>query len=126
MSTLLPRHILLVDDEDVIRTLLSEFLGRHGYRITAAASADEALRAIQRTVPDLAVCDLQMDDRDGLVLIDQLRQTHPSLPIMILTGIIFDPEVVRETLLNRASSCLCKTASLQEILAEVRRLLGET
>jgi DNA-binding NarL/FixJ family response regulator len=66
-----------------------------------------------------------MEDTDGLVLIEQLKECLPSVPVMLLTGVAFDPEVVRENLSKKVSSYMSKTASLQEIVTEVRRLLGD-
>jgi DNA-binding NtrC family response regulator len=117
------KHILIVDDEANIRELLEEFLTQNGYRVTPVQSAVEARKTVRRDPPDLIISDLQLEDSDGLDMIEGLKSTLPDTPMMLLTGVLFDPKVVRETLSKKVSCYLEKTASLAQILSEVRRLL---
>ena len=55
------RHLLVVDDDDRIRTLLKEFLARHGFRVTAAAHADAAKRMLQLLDFDLLILPTTVD-----------------------------------------------------------------
>jgi DNA-binding NtrC family response regulator len=119
------KHILIVDDEAEIRDLLAEFLTMQGYRTTVAASTDEAQRAVARDVPDLIICDLQLDDSDGLILIEQMKKNLPSTPVLLLTGVYFEPSVVREVLSKTVAAYLYKTAPLKEILTTVEQLVGK-
>ena len=73
--------------------------------------------------PNLIISDLQLEDSDGLDMIKSLKETLPNTPMMLLTGVLFDPKVVRDTLSKKVSCYLDKTASLSQILAEVQRLL---
>ena len=118
------KHILIVDDEAAIRDLLAQCLTASGYRVTAVASAVEALGAIRQERPDLIISDLQLEDTDGLEMIGQLKAVLPDTPVILLTGVLFDPEVVRDTLSQKVSSYLAKTSSLKRILQEVERLVG--
>jgi len=119
------KHILIVDDEKEIRELLGEFLAQFGYRVTGASTAIEAQRVIASDPPQLMISDLQLEDSDGLDMIQACKAIKPDLPVLLLTGILFDPEVVRDTLSKKVESYLHKTASLERIVAEVRRLLGD-
>jgi len=116
--------ILIVDDEAAIRELLGEYLGGQGYRVAAFASAAEAERAAQAEAPRLIISDLQLEESDGLEMIARLKASRPDTPIILLTGVLFDPEVVRTTLSQKVSCYLEKTSSLGRILEEVRRLAG--
>jgi DNA-binding response OmpR family regulator len=118
-----PSHILIVDDEAQIRSLLTEFLTRTGFRVTPVASAMEAQAAVASDPPDLIITDLQLEDSDGLDMIERLRTALPNTPVILLTGVLFDPKVAREVLSKKVSCYLPKTSSLSQILAEVRRLL---
>lgn len=118
------KHILIVDDEAAIRELLAQFLGSNGYRVTSVASAIEAERGIAGDPPDLIISDLQLEESDGLDLIARLKAQLPDTPIILLTGVLFDPEVVRDVLAHKVTSYLEKTSSLARILEEVRRLAG--
>lgn len=116
--------ILIVDDEAAIRELLAQFLGHNGYRVVAVASAPEAERAVQNEPPQLIISDLQLEESDGLEMISRLKAKLPGTPIILLTGVLFDPEVVRGPLSQKVSCYLEKTSSLSQILAEVRRFIG--
>ena len=117
------KHILIVDDEAEIRDLLDLFLTGHGYRVTALASALEALRCAATDRPDLIISDLQLEDSDGLAMIDQLKATLPTTPVLLLTGVLFDPQVFHDTLSKKVSAYLMKTSSLSRIKTEIERLL---
>lgn len=117
------KHILIVDDEAEIRELLNEFLSGHGYRVTGVASALEALRLAPADPPDLIISDLQLEESDGLTMIDQLKTHLPDTPVILLTGVMFDPKVFHETLGHKVSSYLMKTTPLSRIRDEIARLL---
>ena len=117
-------HILIVDDEADIRELLAECLAAHDYRATSAGSAAEAFRAVQEDPPDLIITDLQLEDADGLEMIAKLKEALPHTPVILLTGVLFDPEVVSGVLSTKIACYLEKTSSLAKILEAVRRLLN--
>ena len=116
------KKILLVDDEPGVRQLLGEALLRKGYEVLSADSGAQAKRIFQGTSPDLLISDLQMEDTDGFSLIEELKKTRPGIPVLLLTGVIFDPETIAEAIEKNISSYINKTAPLQQILGEVQRL----
>ena len=120
----MPKHILVVDDEAVIRDLLEMFLSRSGYRVTAVSTAPEAEEVASRDRPDLVITDLQLEDSDGLEMVERLKSLLPETPMMLLTGVLFDPRVVRETLQKKVSCYVEKTAPLTRILSAVQGLVG--
>jgi two-component system response regulator GlrR len=120
------KHILAIDDEPEILALLQEALSGHGYRVSVAASAEAARRVVKSDPPQLVISDLQMEDTDGLVLATELRAALPDVPILLLTGMVFDHEVVRDIIQKKFTSYLDKTTPLDEIVTEVRRLLGDS
>jgi len=116
--------ILIVDDEPEIRDLLAEFLNLQGYRTSVVANSIEAEAAVGREAPALIMCDLQLEDADGLIVIERLKKMVPATPILLLTGVYFEPHVVREVLSKTVAAYLYKTTPLQEILATVQRLIS--
>jgi two-component system phosphate regulon response regulator OmpR len=78
-------HILVVDDDRRLRALLSSFLGRNGYRVTAAASAAEARAYLESLEFELIVLDVMMPGESGLSLAASLRETS-DIPILMLTA----------------------------------------
>jgi DNA-binding NtrC family response regulator len=119
------KHILLIDDEEEIRDLLARFLISSGYRVTSVASAAEAQATVQRDPPDLIISDLQLEDEDGLNMIAQLKTVLPNVPVILLSGMLFDRQVVRENLSKKVSCYLDKTSSLEQIVEAVRRHLRQ-
>ena len=119
------KHILVVDDEQDVRDVLSQALAVKGYRVTAAEAGHEALRLVKADPPNLMISDLQMEDADGLELIEEIKTTYPDLPVILLTGMIFDADVIRDTISKKVSVYLDKTSTLQRVTHEVQRLLGD-
>jgi DNA-binding response OmpR family regulator len=84
-------HILIVDDNQDIVTMLREALGRHGFRIDSTTSPEEALKQAETTPYDAALLDLVMPGRDGAALATALREKIPGLPVAILTAFARSP-----------------------------------
>jgi len=118
------KHILCIDDEAEVRDLLAAVLSSKRYRVTVAGTGAEALRLVKADAPDLIISDLQMEDVDGLELIAEIKESLPAIPAILLTGVLFDPDVVRDNLSKKVSCYIEKTAPLTRILQEVQRLIG--
>jgi DNA-binding NtrC family response regulator len=116
-------HILHIDDEAAIRELLAQFLVGNGYRVTSVDSAAEAFRAVKCDPPNLIISDLQLEDSDGLEMIERLNAMLPDTPVILLTGVLFDAQVARNALGTKVSSYVEKTTSLARILEEIQHLL---
>jgi CheY-like chemotaxis protein len=85
------RNILVVDDDPGIGQMLTKALGRHGFKVDATTSADEALEKAESTRYDAALVDLVMPGRDGADLAETLRRKFPGLPIGLVTGYVHSP-----------------------------------
>lgn len=80
------KHILIVDDDDWIRDVLVRVLDRHHYRVTSAASAEEALELLGQSSFDLLISDIMMKGMSGIELLPHVKATHPELPIVLITA----------------------------------------
>ena len=118
------KSILHIDDEAAIRDIVAEILKAHGYVVRSVATPGEALDAARAEMPDLVISDLQLDEADGLDTIAQLRKLKPALPVILLTGVLIDPKVARETVGRLVSVYIEKTRPLSEIVREVTKLIG--
>ncbi|MEP3275992.1 MAG: response regulator [Stappiaceae bacterium] len=78
-------HLLLIDDDQRIRTLLSRFLAEQGYRVTAAENAADARRKMEGLTFDLLVLDVMMPGESGLEFAAALRE-NSQIPILMLTA----------------------------------------
>ncbi len=81
-----PPHILVVDDDERLRSLLRRYLSDNGFVVSAAADAEEARRQLSAMTFDLMVLDVMMPGEDGLSLARGLRNSSVRLPILMLTA----------------------------------------
>ena len=81
-----PMHILVVDDEKVVRDSLAQWLKEDGYDVAAAADAREALLMVKERPWDLALIDIKMPGMDGLELQHRLRDASPATAVIIMTA----------------------------------------
>jgi two-component system phosphate regulon response regulator OmpR len=78
--------ILVVDDDDRLRTLLSRYLAENGFRVTTAANAAEAREKLRFLQPELMVLDVMMPGESGLELMVSLRRDNAEVPVLLLTA----------------------------------------
>ena len=79
-------RILVIDDEDVIRGLVTEILETAGHEITSAQSAENALALLEDNEFDLVVSDVIMPGLSGIDLLEAIRARRASLPVVLMTG----------------------------------------
>ena len=123
------RSILLVEDDEDTRGFLLDNLAADGFRVFAAAGANEALRAIEARAPNLLLLDLALADGNGLELLDRVRaadglatRVDPQLPVIVLTGRAGESDRVR-SFARGADDHVCKPFLYPELVARVRALL---
>ena len=117
-------HILVVDDDREIRTLLREFLEKNGLKATAVADGAEARRALAREHVDLVVLDLMLPHESGLTICRELRASS-DIPVIMLTAL--GEEVDRVVGLEvGADDYVAKPFSPRELLGRIRAVLRRT
>ncbi len=88
------KSVLVIDDEEAIRTLFKEALEKFGYEVTVAVDGDEGLRLFRKQSADLVITDLFMPKKNGHTLIFDITKEFPGANIFAITGkISFDPEM---------------------------------
>ena len=85
-SDLPPLHILLVDDDDHLRSVLAEGLADQGHKVLTASQGKEALFIIETETPEVAVLDFAMPGMNGAKLAQQISARLPNLPIIFVSG----------------------------------------
>ena len=85
-SPTFPPTILLVEDEPDIALTLTDLLESEGHQIEVAATGKAALERINHYTYDAVLLDIRLPDMDGLLVLENMTQLHPGLPIIILTG----------------------------------------
>lgn len=114
-------HLLVVDDDMRIRTLLTRFLGSHGFRVTAAGSASEARRHLAIMTFDLLVVDVMMPGESGLEFTQAFRRTS-TVPILMLTARTEAPQRIRGLEVG-ADDYLAKPFEPRELLLRITNIL---
>jgi len=79
-------HILVVDDNDSIRKLMTTYLLRDGYQVFAATDGLEALEVLEKEHIDLMIADIMMPNMDGYTLTNELRNSKYDFPILMITA----------------------------------------
>src|SRR4029453_964065 len=114
-------HILVVDDDKEIRSLLSKFLAKNGLRVSVAADGREMRRVLEEAKIDLIVLDLMLPGDSGLTLCGQLRATT-TIPILMLTAVAEDTDRIIGLEMG-ADDYLAKPFNPRELLARIRPIL---
>ena len=115
-------RILVVEDEQAMRTVLEDCLARRGYRVLTARDGEEGLERARREQPDLILLDIMMPRVDGYAVCEELRRLGFSGRILVLTARGRVEDRVRGLDLG-ADDYLVKPFSREELLARVRALL---
>ncbi|SFT00625.1 response regulator transcription factor [Paenibacillus sp. BC26] len=115
-------HILVVDDDDKITSLLRRSLAFEGYEVATANNGHEGLKQMLVNDPDLLILDVMMPQLDGWEVCRRVREGGSAVPIMMLTAKDDITDRVRGLDLG-ADDYLVKPFALEELLARVRALL---
>ena len=114
-------HILAVDDDEKVRSLLFDYLTQEGFRVTVADSCATMQAALERERADLILLDLRLPDGDGLMLVRQLR-SESHVPVIILSGKAEEVDRIVGLELG-ADDYLTKPFNPRELLARIRAVL---
>ena len=114
-------HVLAVDDDPDIRTVLRDYLAKNDIRVTAVASGREMFEAFESEAIDLVLLDVRMPGENGMVLARELRE-RASVPVMLLTGNAEEADRVMGLELA-ADDYVTKPFSPRELLARIRAVL---
>ena len=117
-------HILVVDDDREIRSLVAQLLRKHGFRVTDAADGREMMQVLEDGRFDLVVLDLMLPGEDGLTLCRRVRGTS-SLPIIMLTAMGEETDRIVGLEMG-ADDYLPKPYNPRELLARIRAVLRRT
>jgi len=114
--------ILIIDDDDSIRWVLSELLTDEGFKVLQAADVSAAWQLLNHDNVDLLMTDIRMPDGDGLELLQRCRQAFPNLPVIVMTAHA-DLESAVDAYQQGAYEYLPKPFDLDEVQATVQRAL---
>lgn len=81
-----PRQVLLLEDDEIMRPMLTQMIQRLGHEVVAAPNGRIGLDLIRQAPPDLVITDLLMPEMDGIETILKLRQLAPALRVIAISG----------------------------------------
>lgn len=114
--------LLLVEDDKHLNKMMAVFLRMNGYQVLSAFDGEQALSALETSIPDLVICDIMMPNMDGYELTRELRAAYPLLPVLMVTAkdSIDDK---REGFLAGTDDYMVKPIDLDELNMRVTALL---
>jgi putative nucleotidyltransferase with HDIG domain len=115
-------NILVVDDEEAIREVVSTMLESKGYRCTVAHNGRVAQEHIRRTTPDLILSDMIMPEMDGIKLLEWVREFDPDVPVIMVTA-IHDISTALEAIRRGAYDYILKPFEKDQLFLGVGRAL---
>ncbi len=116
------KRILVVDDESTISELISTYFSRNGFVVQTASNYKEALRLIESENFDLVISDIALAENDGLELLGVIKSARPKLPVIMMTGMGYDEELVEEARRKGADGYVSKKLPLSQLMMEVLRI----
>ena len=122
-----PADVLVIDDDEIMRDLVADWLEAAGYRVRKAADGTAGLAEVERAEPALVVTDMCMPGPSGGAIIRALRQDHPAISIIAISGHFSLSGCSADDALARgAARALAKPVKRTEIMRAVVELLGPT
>jgi excisionase family DNA binding protein len=114
--------VLVVDDDPALRELIRVSLSLDGYSVREAASAEEALAAIEDTAPDLVLLDVVMPGVDGWQMLQRMQERHGSIPVIMFSGQV-DPEAAVDAESRGARGFVGKPFDPQQLIERAKQLV---
>lgn len=117
------RKLLIVDDETGIRNLLSRVLGKEGFELQEADNGDDAVEIAKEFQPDLVLCDIKMPGKDGIQVLEELKQISEDISVIMLTAYSTVESAVQAMKLG-AVDYIKKPFDVDELKVIIRKNLG--
>lgn len=115
--------ILILEDDDKLRLTLSQVLQGEGYRVDEAANGSEAIRLAAQGGYDLVIADIRMEGVDGLEALARMKERHPEMRSLVMTGYSTEEDSIRAIRLG-VGDYLRKPFRFEELMDSVQRLLA--
>lgn len=120
------QRVLIVDDERLVADTLTLVFEKSGFEVATAYAADEALGIARKIAPDLLLCDIAMPGKNGLMLMQEMRQEFPACRVLFLTGLQGNLKAVHDQVRRSPDSVrvLMKPCEPEQLLRDASALLN--
>jgi DNA-binding NtrC family response regulator len=118
--------VLVIDDDLLVRTALARLLARHGYEVVTAEDGERGFASVAKEAPAVVITDLIMPRQEGIETIHRLKQEHPEIPIIAMSGggRFCDLDMLPMAKLMGADATIAKPFESDELLSLLQRLCG--
>ncbi len=117
-------RVLVVDDEEALRTVLGGELSSEGYTVDTASDGDEAISMVQNKKYDLLLLDIKMPKVDGFEVLKFVKKNFPPIKVIMLTGFADLKNAIESKKLG-AEDFVSKPYDLVDLLTTIERVLSE-
>lgn len=114
-------RVLLVDDDTDILLALSDYLRQEGFEVDPVETGESALQKSTTSSYDVVLLDVGLPDRDGIEVLKELSQTHPYLPVILLTAFTSLRKTANSDILDKAFAYLTKPYQREEVKSAIHR-----
>jgi serine phosphatase RsbU (regulator of sigma subunit) len=118
-----PATLLIIDDDEVVRLSLADYLEDSGFNVLQASNGQQGLEIFEREQPDLIICDLRMPQVDGLTLLRRISELSIDTPVLVLSGAGVMSDVVEALRLGAADYLIKPLEDLMVLEHSVNRAL---
>jgi two-component system nitrogen regulation response regulator GlnG len=118
------KHVLIIDDEEAVCWSLERALGREGYSVAVAATAESGLELAARQRPDAVILDVRLPGMDGLTALGRLREAAPGVPAVVVTA-FGNLSTAVQAVEGGAFDYLTKPFDLDQALDAIRRAVAD-
>ena len=115
--------VLVVDDEESLRSLLTRLLEREGFRPFSASDGEQAIRLFREESPLVVISDIRMPKMDGLTMLTEIRRIDRAAAVILMTG-QGNEDILLSALRGGATNFFKKPFSNRELIDEIRRIVG--
>ncbi|MCK5312047.1 MAG: response regulator [Desulfobacteraceae bacterium] len=117
-------HILIIDDDEQILTMLKQAIERKGYKVTTAINGKEGIKLYKETLADIVITDIVMPEMEGLEAIRRLRKEYQDIKIIALSGggFVSPDEYLKLAKQFGAKYVFAKPVNLQDLFNAIKEL----
>ncbi len=116
-------EILVVDDEEIVRSSIARAVKRMGYKVDSASCTEEALKLIKKKKYEIYISDLKMPGEDGVVLLEKTQSLHKDIYFILITGYI--SQLTEKELIGKGAFALLEkpvfVKDLRELIEKCRK-----
>lgn len=120
-------RILLIDDDDLLRSVLAKALSHAGHTVIQAADGQQGIELARATAVDVVITDLVMPVQEGVETILQLKRERPKIPVIAISGGLSNSHLYLDIAAKMgAKRILAKPFTPQELLREIEDVIAES